>query len=52
MKTVKTKFTEETTLLIQGIEGKINEQGQIFDDETKAALLKFIEAYKAILTSE
>lgn len=46
------KFTDATTLLIQGIKGKINEQGQIFDSETKAALLKFIDAYKAMLTGE
>ncbi len=51
MKTVMAKFTDETILLIQGIKGKINEQGQIFDDETKAALLKFIDAYKAIWNS-
>lgn len=46
MKTVMTKFTDETTLLIQGIKGKINEQGQITDDETKNDFAKFIVAFK------
>ena len=46
MKTVMTKFTDETTLLIQGIKGKINAQGQITDDQTKSDFVKFIEAFK------
>jgi chromate reductase, NAD(P)H dehydrogenase (quinone) len=49
MKTVMTKFTDDTTLLIQGIKGKITEQGQIMDDKTKENFLKFIEAFKNIL---
>ncbi len=52
MKTVMTKFTDETTLLIQGIKGKINEQAQITDDNTKIAFMKFIEAFKAMITNE
>ncbi|MEO8415761.1 MAG: NAD(P)H-dependent oxidoreductase [Ginsengibacter sp.] len=46
MKTVMTKFTNETTLLIQGIKGKINEQGQITDDKTKRDFTKFIDAFR------
>ncbi|NEN25740.1 NAD(P)H-dependent oxidoreductase [Subsaximicrobium wynnwilliamsii] len=49
MKTVLTKFTDETTLLIQGIKGKINEQGQITDDKTKENFMKFIDAFKKII---
>ncbi|WP_293301882.1 NADPH-dependent FMN reductase [Pedobacter sp. UBA4863] len=49
MKTVMTKFTNDTTLLIQGIKGKISEQGQITDDTTKENFMKFIEAFKNIL---
>jgi hypothetical protein len=49
MKTVMTKFTDETTLLIQEIKGKINEQGQITDDKTKKNFMKFIDAFKKII---
>jgi len=45
MKTVMTKFTPETTLLIQGIKGKLNEHGEIIDRETKESLTKFIHAF-------
>jgi len=48
MQTVMAKFTPATTLLIQGIKGKINEQGQITDDKTKNELLKFIAAFKEL----
>lgn len=51
MKTIMAKFTSETTLLIQGAKGKINEQGEITDDKTKEKFLNFIEAFK-ILTSD
>jgi NAD(P)H-dependent FMN reductase len=46
MKTVMTKFTTDTTLLIQGVKGKINEQGHITDNNTKDDLTKFINAFK------
>jgi NAD(P)H-dependent FMN reductase len=49
IKTVMTKFTNETTLLIQGVKGKLNEQGEITDAKTKNDLMKFIEAFKAII---
>ena len=49
MRTVQTKFTEETTLLVQGIKGKINERGEIVHDETKRELAKFVEAFKALV---
>jgi chromate reductase, NAD(P)H dehydrogenase (quinone) len=48
MKTVMSKFTEETTLLINGIKGKINEQGQITDWKTKDDFMKFIDAFKKL----
>ena len=37
MKTIMSKFTDETTLLIPGIKGKINERGEITDSKTLAA---------------
>jgi len=46
MRTLMTKFTEETTLLVQGIKGKINEEGEITNSDTLAQLTKFIEAFK------
>lgn len=49
MKTVMTLFTVETTLLIQGIKGKINEQGQIIDGKTKDDFTKFINAFKTMM---
>ena len=47
MKTLMTKFSDETTLLIQGVKGKINEQGEITDSKTLEDLTDFIDAYKA-----
>ena len=46
MKTVLTKFTEKTTLLIRGSKGKVNEQGEITDNKTLQDLANFINAYK------
>lgn len=48
MKIVMTKFTSDTTLLIQGIKGKINQQGDITDSKTKDDLTKFIDAFKKL----
>lgn len=50
MKTVMTKFTDETTLLIPGVKGKINEQGQLIDAKTKVELQKFIDAFKTLMS--
>ncbi|MBX2951294.1 MAG: NAD(P)H-dependent oxidoreductase [Leadbetterella sp.] len=49
MKTLMTKFTTETTLLIQGVRGKINQQGEITDDKTKDDLAKFMDAFKTLM---
>ncbi|MBK9983362.1 MAG: NAD(P)H-dependent oxidoreductase [Saprospiraceae bacterium] len=48
MKTVMAKFTNDTTLLIQGIKSKINERGDITDKKTKEDLIKFSDAFKAL----
>ncbi len=45
MKTVMANFTEDTTLLIHGIKGKINESGEITDINTKNDFVKFIEEF-------
>jgi len=49
MKTVLSKFTEQTTLLIQGVKGKIDEQGKITDVKTRENLIIFIEAFKMLV---
>jgi NAD(P)H-dependent FMN reductase len=51
MKTVMTKFTNETILLIQGIKGKISDTGEIKDCKTKDDLLKFIDAFKGLVNN-
>lgn len=49
MKTVEARFTGETTLLIQGIKGKLNGDGKITDEKTRTALLLLIEAFNRLI---
>lgn len=49
MKTTMAKFTNETSLLIQGIKGKFDEQGNLIDSETKKQLSKFIDALAKLI---
>lgn len=49
MKTVMAKFNDQTTLLIQGIKGKVNQQGQISDPKTINELTNFINAFKSMV---
>jgi chromate reductase, NAD(P)H dehydrogenase (quinone) len=44
MKTAMAKFTDKTSLLIQGIKGKFDEQGNLIDNETISHLDNFIDA--------
>ncbi|WP_337964665.1 NAD(P)H-dependent oxidoreductase [uncultured Flavobacterium sp.] len=46
MKTLEAKFEENTQLLIQGVRGKINEEGEIINGETNIALQKFISNFE------
>jgi NAD(P)H-dependent FMN reductase len=48
MKTVMAKFTPQTTLLIQGVKGKVSTEGQVTDKSTEAALNAFIHAFKEL----
>lgn len=48
MKTLMSKFTNETTLLIQGIKGKINDQGILEDENVKEDLTVLLTAFKAL----
>jgi len=49
MKTAMSKFTEETTLLIQGVKGKFDEQHNLTDSETLKKLNGFIKEFKSIM---
>ncbi|AOW20735.1 NADPH-dependent FMN reductase [Urechidicola croceus] len=49
METIQTKFTNETTLLIQGIKGKVNTNGEISDNKTETELKKFIESFEKLI---
>lgn len=49
MKTVMARFSDETTLLIQGIKGKISLDGEIIDDGLKEELAGFAGAYKRLI---
>lgn len=42
MKTLEAQFEDENLLLIQGVRGKINEEGKIINNETLVALHEFI----------
>jgi len=48
MKTVMANFTKDTTLLIQGIKGKLNEQGKITDENTNRELAKYYDSFKTL----
>jgi len=49
METIQTHFTPDTTLLIQGIKGKVNEAGEISEPNTMNALIKFTDAFRKIV---
>lgn len=49
MKTLMATFTPGTTLLIEGIKGKITEQGEIIDSKTTDELKKFNNAFKILI---
>lgn len=49
MRTLMAIFTSETTLLVQGVKGKLDDQGEILDGNTKDALQKFTTAFQALL---
>jgi NAD(P)H-dependent FMN reductase len=51
MKTVEANFTKETCLLIHGIKGKIDGDGNIFDSKTVDDLKNFIEAYRDLVNA-
>lgn len=46
MKTLEAQFETENLLLIQGVRGKINDEGKITNEETLNALQKFIKNFE------
>ncbi|SHM59201.1 NADPH-dependent FMN reductase [Chryseobacterium polytrichastri] len=50
LETLMVNFTADTTLLIPGIKGKINEQGRLTDIKTKDSLLNFAHAYEKLIS--
>ncbi|MDQ2864221.1 MAG: NAD(P)H-dependent oxidoreductase [Bacteroidota bacterium] len=51
MSTVEASFTQATTLLIQGIKGKIDANGNIPDNKTDGDLKLFIESFKQLVNA-
>lgn len=51
MNTLTAKFTYETTLLIPGIKGKFDQQGNLTDTETIEKLNNFIKSYNKLVNN-
>jgi hypothetical protein len=49
MKTIEAKFTEHTTLLIQGIKGKFDNKGNLTDTITIQKLNNFLSQFERLL---
>jgi NAD(P)H-dependent FMN reductase len=49
MSTILALFTEETTLLIQGMKGKVSKEGGITDRGTEAELQKLTQSFKELI---
>ena len=52
MGTLMAKITDETTLLIQGVKGKFDEQGNITNADTLKQLGNFVKAYINLLSNK
>jgi chromate reductase, NAD(P)H dehydrogenase (quinone) len=52
MKTAMAKFTEESTLLISGVKGKFDEDGNLNDPDTQNKLDNFISAFVKFVNRE
>jgi Predicted flavoprotein len=52
MKTAMAVFNADTTLLIGGIKGKVNEEGKVADKPTLDALTRFSNAFIALVCQE
>ncbi|MBC7410048.1 MAG: NAD(P)H-dependent oxidoreductase [Arcicella sp.] len=52
MKTLMAKFNSETTLLIQGVKGKIDSNGKLMHEETIKELNDFIIGFRRIVLND
>lgn len=52
MKTAMAKFTDDTAVLIQGIKGKFDEQGDLVDIETQKRLKDFTDAFIELVNQQ
>ena len=50
LETIQANLSEETTLLIQGLKGKVDKNGEIIDTTTKAELLKLTKSFKTLIS--
>jgi chromate reductase, NAD(P)H dehydrogenase (quinone) len=49
MRTVMAKLSEDTTLLIPGIKGKIDSRGEFTDEKTQKVFERFVDSFKKFL---
>ncbi|ALD20526.1 NADPH-dependent FMN reductase [Hymenobacter sp. DG25A] len=49
MKTIGAHYTDDTMLLIQGIKGKVNQQGEIIDEITQTQLRHITSSFLTLL---
>ncbi len=49
METLQTLFTEDSTLLIQGIKSKVSREGTITDEKTESELQKVLKSFSELL---
>lgn len=52
MKTAMANFTNETTLLIEGVKGKIDDQGNLTDPDTRKQLDNFITNFNNLINTK
>lgn len=52
MRTIEARFLDDTTLLIKGIKGKIDEAGTIIDPDLTAKLEVFMEHFRKLVNRE
>lgn len=49
MKTAMAKFNKDTTLLIQGVKGKLDTEGNVTDTKVEEGLVKFIREFEKLV---
>ncbi len=52
METIQTNFTDDTTLLIQGVKGKVDKEGKVINENTKLELRELIQSFKTLMESK